>query len=141
SRRLGPVEVTRARTLSVLVLATLAVVALATTAHSASDPVVRTVYGTATPINAPGQSLGLQQVTIAPGAKLAEHFHAGTQVATIRSGVLTSDVVSGSVAITRANGKAETAAGPATITLRKGDTIVEVQSLVHFGSNKGKVPV
>jgi quercetin dioxygenase-like cupin family protein len=48
------------------------------------EPVQRTIYGTAAPVNAPGQSLTLQQVVIAPGAKLPTHFHEGTQLSTTR---------------------------------------------------------
>jgi hypothetical protein len=121
--------------------ACVAVVSYTTVARSASQPVVRTVYGTSSPENAPGQSLALQQVVIAPGAKLAEHFHEGTQLATIRTGVLTYNVVSGAVSVTHPGGKAETVTGPAVVKLQKGDTIVETESLVHYGANQGKVPV
>jgi hypothetical protein len=104
-------------------------------------PITRTVYGTAAPDNAPGQSLSLQQVVIAPGAKLTEHFHEGTQLATVRAGVLTYDVVSGSVLVTRAGAKTTRAFGPGVVKLHMGDTIVENESLVHFGANRAKVPV
>src|SRR6185369_6848028 len=91
--------------------------------------------------NAPGQELYLQEVRIAPGAKLATHFHDGTQIASIRAGVLTYDIVSGSTTVTRADGKVEEFTGPDSITLRKGDALLETSTLVHFGSNKGKKPV
>jgi hypothetical protein len=110
-------------------------------AASKPAPVQRTVYGTAEPGNAPGQSLTLQQVVIAPGAKLPTHFHEGTQLATIRSGVLTYNVVSGTVSVTRKGAKSPTSVGPGVVKLRRGDTIVETQSLVHYGANQGKVPV
>ena len=71
-------------------------------AQSDKTPITRTVYGEAEPENAPGQSLTLQQVVIDPGAKLPEHFHEGTQLATIRAGVLTYNVVSGAVTLYRA---------------------------------------
>src|SRR5947209_2701938 len=54
-------------------------------AKAAGTGVIRTPLGEATPANAPGQKLYLQQVTIAPHAKLAEHFHQGTQVARVIS--------------------------------------------------------
>jgi hypothetical protein len=76
-------------------------------------------------------------VTIAPGATLPEHFHAGTQVAHIVAGVLTYDVVSGQATVTHANGKTQTVTAPATIKLRRGDALVETQELVHYGTNKG----
>src|SRR6476619_6580523 len=66
----------------------------AVAAYAAKDkePIRRIVYGTAEPQNAPGQAMNLQQVEIDPGAKLPEHFHAGTQIATIKEGVLTYQV-------------------------------------------------
>jgi quercetin dioxygenase-like cupin family protein len=97
--------------------------------------------GKAQPANAPGQELYLQRVTIAPGAKLAQHFHQGTQVARVVAGVLTYDVVSGHALVTHANGTSETVDAPATIKLRPGESLVETQGLVHYGSNAGKKPV
>jgi quercetin dioxygenase-like cupin family protein len=85
--------------------------------------------------------LYLQRVTIAPGAKLVQHFHQGTQVAHIVSGVLTYNIASGSVTVTRANGKLATFRGPMTIRLRSGDSLVETQGLVHHGENGTKKPV
>jgi hypothetical protein len=119
-------------------LTTVAVSGLAASATAEKEPVRRQVIGqTATP-NAPGQQLYLQQVVIDPGAKLPEHFHEGTQLATIRAGVLTYNVVSGSAVVTRANGSTNTYMGPKVLTLRRGDVIVEDESLAHYGSNKGK---
>jgi hypothetical protein len=103
--------------------------------------VTRTPLGEATPANAPGQKLYLQQVTIAPHAKLAEHFHQGTQVARVVSGTLTYNILSGTAAVTRANGKAEDVAGPATVLLQPGDSLVETASLVHYGANDTATPV
>ena len=101
----------------------------------------RADLGSALPANAPGQQLYLQRVTIAPGAKLPQHFHQGTQVARILGGVLTYDIASGTATVTHANGRTETVSAPATVKLRKGDGLVETQGLVHHGSNAGKVPV
>jgi hypothetical protein len=112
-----------------------------TSGSSKNSGISRTDLGSASPANAPGQELYLQRVTIAPGAKLPEHFHQGTQVAHIISGVLTYDIASGTAAVTRANGKTETVSAPATIKLRRGDGLVETQGLVHHGSNGGKVRV
>jgi len=106
-----------------------------------SNGITRTELGKAPPANAPGQELYLQRVTIAPGAKLAEHFHQGTQVARVISGVLTYDVVSGQALVTHTNGTSETVDAPATIKLRRGESLVETQGLVHYGSNAGKRPV
>jgi quercetin dioxygenase-like cupin family protein len=112
-----------------------------TTGASRNTGITRDDLGTALPANSPGQQLYLQRVTIAPGAKLPEHFHQGTQVAHIAAGVLTYDVASGSVAVTRADGTTETVTAPATVKLRRGDGIVETQGLVHHGSNAGKTKV
>src|SRR5437879_6558152 len=60
-----------------------------TAAKTSGSGVTRTPLGEASPANAPGQKLYLQRVTIAPHAKLAEHFHQGTQVARVISGTLT----------------------------------------------------
>jgi hypothetical protein len=105
------------------------------------DPIQRIVYGPTTPANAPGQELTLQRITIAPGAKLPQHFHEGTQVATVRAGVLTYNVVSGTVQVTRVDGSTTSVTGPRVIRVRTGDALVETQSLVHYGANTGKQPV
>jgi len=134
----------RARWRVVLVVLVAFVVAGAgVAAHAAKDkePIRRIVYGTAEPQNAPGQTMNLQQVEIDPGAKLPEHFHAGTQIATIKEGVLTYQVVSGSVTVLRKGGTTETLSAPNTVTLRVGDTIVENEALVHYGANNGKKTV
>src|SRR5690242_7208985 len=62
---------------------------------TSGNGVTRAAFGQTEPANAPGQTLYLQQVTIAPGAKLPEHYHQGTQLARIMSGELTYDIVSG----------------------------------------------
>ena len=113
----------------------------AASSSSPKEPIQRTVYGQIAPENAPGQELTLQQVTIAPGAKLPEHFHQGTQLATIRAGVLTYNVVSGTAHVTRADGATKSVTGPGVVRLRTGDALVENQSLVHYGANNGKQPV
>ncbi|MDQ1432304.1 MAG: hypothetical protein QOF40_2906, partial [Actinomycetota bacterium] len=78
----------RFRRALVVLLTTAGACAALATAASAADPpgtttsngITRAALGEATPANAPGQVLYLQRVTIAPGAKLVEHFHQGTQV-------------------------------------------------------------
>jgi hypothetical protein len=112
-----------------------------TAGSSSSNGITRDELGEAAPANSPGQELYLQRVTIAPGAKLPQHFHQGTQVARISSGVLTYDIASGAATVTRAGGSAETVDAPATVELRKGDGLIETQGLVHHGSNQGKRPV
>ena len=105
------------------------------------EPITRTILAEASPGNAPGQELYLQEVRIEPGAELATHLHEGTQIATVRSGVLTYNVVSGTASVAHADGTREEVHGPATIRLRSGDAITEAATLVHYGANKGKKPV
>jgi quercetin dioxygenase-like cupin family protein len=112
-----------------------------TAAGSNAGAITRSELGEAQPINAPGQSLYLQRVTIPPGEKLVEHFHQGTQVARVIEGVLTYDVISGTARVTRRDGSTESVTGPRTIRLKPGESLVEVQSLAHAGSNAGKRPV
>jgi len=129
-----------ARAWWLVALVAIVVVGVAVAAYAAKqkEPIRRVVYGTAQPQNAPGQSMNLQQVEIDPGAKLPEHFHAGTQIATIKQGVLTYHVVSGAVTKLHEDGTAEMLSAPKTLKLRVGDTIVENEGLVHYGANDGK---
>jgi Cupin domain len=120
---------------------TTAATSAATTSTVPGSGVTRTPFGEAVPANAPGQQLYLQQVTIAPHAQLPEHFHQGTQVARVISGTLTYNIVSGTVAVTRADGKADDVAGPNTVLLQPGDSLVETASLVHYGANETTTPV
>jgi quercetin dioxygenase-like cupin family protein len=93
-----------------------------------------------------GQTLGLAKVLIPPGAALALHRHPGTQVAYVAKGTLTYTVRHGTVTVMR--GVPGTGAsivrriGPGqTGTIAAGQWIVEHPSTVHFGANKGSVPV
>jgi quercetin dioxygenase-like cupin family protein len=108
---------------------------------STNNGVTRIELAEGAPTNAPGLVLYLQEVRIAPGAKLPVHFHEGTQVASVRKGVLTYEIVAGSATLTRADGTAETYDAPATIKLRKGDALLEPETDVHQGSNDTKKPV
>ena len=131
----------RAPILLVLVVVAVTASAVLATAATTAQPVRRTVWGQASPTNAPGQDLSLQQVVVDPGAKLAEHHHEGTQLATIRTGVLTYHVLTGQLVVTRAGRTSRTIDAPATVQLRQGDTIVEAESLAHSAENAGKVKV
>ena len=126
-----------------VVLLAIGVVGGAVAAFAADDkePIRRVVQGTTEPQNSPGQSLILQTVEVDPGATLPEHFHEGTQLATIKAGVLTYTVVSGSGVVIRPDGTSETVNAPGVVKLRVGDTIVENEALVHYGANKGKKTV
>ena len=135
----------RARTLTLTTLVVLLGPVVAAPAFAAdssgSATATRDELGEAQPLNAPGQTLYLQRVTIPAGATLVDHFHAGTQVARVVKGVLTYDVISGTVTITRRDGTTETVTGPKTVKIRPGESLVEVESLAHAGANAGKTPV
>ncbi|MGD9714317.1 MAG: cupin domain-containing protein [Thermomicrobiales bacterium] len=104
---------------------------------------VREVMASGFPENANGQVLQLLRTTIPPGVVLPMHTHPGMQVAWIESGVLNYTVVSGgTVEITRngMEGSPEPAEqlGPGgTTDLRPGDTVNELDGVVHYGQNLG----
>ena len=110
-------------------------------ASTPKEPVERTVYGTTDPLNAPGQTLSLQQVVIAPGAKLAVHFHEGTQLTTVRSGVLTYNVVSGTAQITRADGSIDSVTGPKVVTCARATRSSRTSRSCTSARTQGKKPV
>ena len=109
----------------------------------AAEPVVREILADMDSApGAPGRRLTLVRYTIAPAAQLAPHIHPGVQVASIESGTLTYQVVSGTATIHRAVGangvpaRTEALTGPAETTLRAGDAVIEEGQMVHFGSNR-----
>lgn len=57
------------------------------------------------------------------------------------SGVLTYNIVSGTVDIRRADGRTEEATGPGVVQLGPGDAVTETAGLVHYGANDGAAPV
>jgi quercetin dioxygenase-like cupin family protein len=113
-------------------------------AVASTEPVVRVQLGASNPQNAPGQELFLEQVTIAPGARLSTHYHQGTQVAHVVSGELTYNIVSGTATVLRGSGDGqvqELATGPTVVVIKAGDGVVETEDVVHYGSNDGDVPL
>lgn len=103
--------------------------------------ITRTVLSVSRPANAPGQVLYLTRVRIAPKSRLTEHFHDGTQIASVQSGVLTYRITSGTVTITGRNGTVRTVTGPRTVRIRAGESLVEGAGLTHYGSNATSKPV
>jgi quercetin dioxygenase-like cupin family protein len=101
----------------------------------------RVQLATALPANAPGHQLYLEEVTIPAGVTLQKHVHEGTQVANVRSGVLTYVIESGTARVTRADGAQEAFTGPVTIELGAGDWLIETEDLVHYGENVGNETV
>ncbi len=134
------------RWLSLLVLPLVALLLITACGDDDADvepdqPAVREALGQTNPSNAPGQTLYLERVTVSPQSELPTHYHEGTQVAYIQSGVLTYVIVSGTAEVVRANGTEETFGGPITIQLHEGDHIVETQDLIHHGANETDDPV
>ena len=115
-------------------------------AHRAADPepVVRQALAQSQhPKGAKGRSLGLSRVVIQPGAELALHHHQGTQIAYIKTGVLSYTVHTGQVRVRR--GLADqnpqvvrTIAAGQTGKIKAGEWIVEQPSTHHSAANHGK---
>lgn len=106
----------------------------------------RVVLVQGSPEAANGQVLQLVRYHIPFGVVLPMHTHPGMQIAWIESGVLTYHVVSGgSILVTRDNGAALATTeliGPGQTTeLNPGDSVVEVDGVVHYGENLGPDPV
>ncbi len=103
----------------------------------------RDVLVQGSPENASGQVLQLVRYDIPAGVVLAMHTHPGMQAAYIESGVLTYHVVSGgSIPVTRAahDGTPEASgllAPGETTELYPGDSVVEIDGVVHYGENLG----
>ncbi len=116
----------------------------ATTAPAAATAgaVVKDILSTdVDPPGAPGSTLTLIRYTIPPGAKLAPHTHPGVQMASIQSGTLSYTVVSGTATVKRADGSIEQLAGPTSTKLDKGDSVIELDGMVHFGADDTTEPV
>lgn len=107
----------------------------------------RAVLAQGSPEAANGQVLQLARYHIPRGVVLSMHTHPGMQVAWIESGVLTYHVVSGgSIPVTRAahDGTPEATellAPGQTTELHPGDSVVEVDGVVHYAENIGAEPV
>jgi quercetin dioxygenase-like cupin family protein len=106
-------------------------------------PVVRTALAEApNPAGAPGKTLGLSRVTVAPGGALPLHRHPGTQTAYIARGELTYTVVTGQVIVRRGNPETDarvvrTITSGQTAVIRAGSWIVERPGTIHRAANRG----
>ena len=114
-----------------------------TTSAAASTEVVKDVLGQFDdPPGAPDSMLTLIRYTIPPGAKLAPHIHPGAQLARIESGTLSYTIEEGTATVRRAGADAdEQVTGPTTISLEAGDTVTELDGMVHFGANEIDQPI
>lgn len=113
----------------------------------ADQPVVRTALAEArNPAGAPGKTLGLSRVTVAPGGRLALHRHPGTQTAIVWRGELTYTVVRGAVTVRRGDPEAgatvvRTIRSGQTAVIRAGEWIVERPGTIHHARNAGRRPI
>lgn len=115
----------------------------ASTTVAGSTEVVKDILGTEVdPPGADGRTLTLIRYTIPPGTKLVPHIHPGVQMARITSGELTYTVVEGTAIVRRKGASADAELkAPVTTKLVPGDTVTELDGMVHFGANEGDVPV
>jgi quercetin dioxygenase-like cupin family protein len=102
------------------------------------------VLGHATPAVVENPELALARVTIMPGAEIPQHYHVGTQIASIVQGTLTYTVFTGEVLFYR---HGEDPSNPyhiqvgETVQIAVGDTVVETPGSHHQAINKGTAPV
>jgi quercetin dioxygenase-like cupin family protein len=97
------------------------------------------------PRGAADRTLGLNRVTVMPGAELASHHHPGTQIAYVETGVLTYTVETSSVVVHTGPSDhprvvRRIAAGQ-TARLKPGMWIVEQPHMTHHAANKDATPV
>jgi quercetin dioxygenase-like cupin family protein len=115
-------------------------------AQSGGSTVVRTPLAQSTKVKgASGRTLGLSRVTIPVNGTIALHHHQGTQVAYVRSGVLTYVVKSGGVTVFSGPGDHPSVVrkieGGQTGTIKAGQWIVEQPSTIHRAANQGKTKI
>ena len=114
---------------------------------AAPEPVVREALAESkTPKGAKGRKLGLSRVVIQPGAELALHYHRGTQIAFIKTGMLTYTVDTGRVKVRRGLADEDpvvvkTISAGETGKIKAGQWIVEPPSTHHSAANRGKRPI
>ena len=97
------------------------------------------------PKGAPDRTLGLNRVTVMPGARLASHHHPGTQISYVETGVLTYTVETASVVVRTGPSDdprvvRRIQAGE-TARLKPGMWIVEQPNMTHHAANKDATPV
>lgn len=114
-------------------------------AHSepaGSEPIVVETLAHGFPANAPGRSLLLERITLAPGAELSTHAHPGAHTLYVDSGELSVAIVEGFAEVTWAGQATGQMLGSGDeVVLRAGDTLFEQRTLVHSAVNLGLTPV
>lgn len=113
----------------------------------AAPAVVRSALAQADSVQgAPGRTMVLSRVKVAPGAKLATHHHLGTQISRVTAGVLTYTVRRGTATVHR--GEADqnpelvrTITAGQTARIKPGEWLVEQPSDIHEAANRGSAPV
>ncbi|MDJ0714860.1 MAG: cupin domain-containing protein [Prochloraceae cyanobacterium] len=107
-----------------------------------TQTIVRDLKASGKPVAIPNRSLALVRYVIPPGYKLPPHTHPGMQIATIEEGVLTYNAVKGSAKIFRGKDRSVEIlkAGEKTL-LFAGDSLVEPEGMIHFGSNNENTPL
>jgi quercetin dioxygenase-like cupin family protein len=112
-------------------------------ARNATSTAIRNQLGAVkNPLGAKGRTLGLSRVVIPPGTVIPSHFHDGTQVAYIQSGVLTYSVETGSVTVMKGLADQNPTvvrkikAGQTAI-VRPGQWFIEQPSEHHHATNAG----
>ena len=109
--------------------------------------VARVVLGAALPAAAPGQELSLRRVTFAPKANIPGEVHSGMQVVYVVSGHLGLQVLGGVALVRRVQPdgsmgpQQEVHAGPHSLQLNPGDTVVETETLVLHPFNPDSQPL
>jgi quercetin dioxygenase-like cupin family protein len=126
----------------VLAAAASAYAATAGSGTSARAPITRDVLAQATnPAGAPGRTLALSRVTIAPGQALELHHHPGTQASQVSRGTLTYWVQKGSVTVRRGERVVRRIGAGQHGQIPAGDWIDESPGTIHRGANLGTTPV
>jgi quercetin dioxygenase-like cupin family protein len=148
---LGPLVTQRRRATASALVAILSValvlgvLAFTAGAHEAGTPatgsgVTTEVLGSASPAQAPGQSLFLLRVTFAPGSGVVAHTHPGATIYSVVSGTLEFMLQSGAAQVV--HGAATTEAMPIgeAFTLTAGDTVVYDGTAVQTERNTSDAP-
>jgi len=113
----------------------------------AAPTVVRNALAESSKVQgAPGRTMVLSRVEVAPGAKLALHHHLGTQISHVESGTLTYTVRQGSATVREGESDQDprlvrTVKAGQTARIKAGQWLVEQPSDIHEAANNGSVPV